>query len=77
MKKVMGAQAASMAAEKARVGSMQQALGQFGAMGVSLDKALNPTYRTENTENKVVIPGFDNLPNAYSYLFNPYIKKQD
>lgn len=69
MKRAMGAQAASMAAEKARVSSMQQALGQFGSMGVSLDKALNPTYRTTDTmaprEPQVAAPQIGSVaPNA-------------
>lgn len=54
MQRAKGAQLAAMAAEKARVASMQQAFNQFGSAAVNADAMLKGAYsKNKSNENKV------------------------
>lgn len=54
MNRAKGAQLAAMAAEKARVASMQQAFNQFGSAAVNADAMLKGAYsKNKSNENKV------------------------
>lgn len=54
MNRAKGAQLAAMAAEKARVASMQQAFNQFGSAAVNADAMLKGAYsKNKSNENEV------------------------
>lgn len=65
MKRAIGAQMASMAANEANVNAMNAGLGQFANAAVSLEKALTPTYaRTSEAEQRQPVQSVDLTPKS-------------